>query len=78
MPKVKRTPDRYDSMRLLLQGKRAVLGFTYRDIAERLDCSPETVRTRLSSPGNLTVNELRQYSRILDIPADDLRQAIPF
>lgn len=78
MPKIKRQPDRYDPMRRLLQGQRAILGFTYRDIAERLNCSPETVRTRISSPGNLTVQELRQYSRILEIPADDLRQAIPF
>ena len=54
------------------------MGYTYRDLAERLHCSPETARSRCIHPGTLTVDELRRYATILDIPADELRSAIPF
>lgn len=78
MPRIKRVADRYDPLRRLLHGQRGIMGYTYRDLAERLHCSPETARSRCIHPGTLTVDELRRYATILDIPADELRSAIPF
>ena len=73
MPKLKRRPDRYDKMRVLLMGQRELLGIGYEDLGAQVG----TAYNRLHHPEKMTVEEMCRYARALEISADDLRAAIP-
>lgn len=77
MPKVKRRPDKFDRLRVLLMGQRELLGMSYEELGTKVGSATGTVHNRLHHPENMTVGELCRFARALEIPADDFRAAIP-
>ena len=77
MPKIKRKPDRFDKMRVLLMGQRELLGMGYEELGKKTGSSTGTAYNRLHHPEKMTVDELCRFARTLEIPADDFRAAIP-
>lgn len=77
MPRLKKPPDRYREMKLLIQGSLAVSGMTQADAANRMDMTPKTFRSRLREPDRLTLGELNRLAVILDIPTENLKAALP-
>lgn len=78
MPKLKRPPDRYYNFKLLIRGSMAVHGVTQTEAADRLDMTQKTLRRRLNDPDSMTLGEMKKLASLLNIPADDMRAAIPF
>lgn len=62
----------------LINGTADMLDKGPDDLAKMMKCSPQTVRRRMCNPGDLTLNELTDLGRGLDIPIDDLRQSIRY
>lgn len=77
MPKLKRKADRFDKMRVLLMGQRELLGMGYEELGTKTGCATGTAFNRLHHPEKMTVEEMCRYARALEIPADELRAAIP-
>ena len=77
MPKIKRRSDRFDRMRVLLMGQRELLGMGYEELGQKVGSATGTAYNRVRHPENMTIDELRRYGHALEIPADDLRAAIP-
>lgn len=78
MPKLKKPPDRYQKFRVLVRGTMADQRVTQTDVAGWFGCARQTVNYKLRSPDLLTLGELRTLSGKLGIPADEMREAIPF
>ena len=72
MPRV-RTPEiPFVKMKRLLLG----YGLNAPALAAVLDCSAQTARRRLETPGTLTLAELEAVSRKAHVPMDEIRAAI--
>lgn len=81
MPKLKRPEDKYRKLKKLLYGSMKTLGLDYTQLAPliypNLQKGRIKVSKRFNRPEKLTLDELPRYARALDIPADELRAAIP-
>ena len=78
MPKLKMPPDKYRALKILIRGNMADQGVTQEEIGGWFGCCRQTVNYKLSSPELLTLSEITTLSRRLNIPADEMRSAIPF
>lgn len=78
MPKLKRTPGKYDHLAAMLLGKKELLHLTYEQIAAPLGVCEKTARNCFRDLGELRLKDLPKLARLLDIPAEEMRAAIPF
>lgn len=78
MPRLKRPPDKYQNFQILVRGAMKYQGVTQADVAAWFGCARQTVNYKLRSPDLLTLGEITALSRRLNIPADEMRSAIPF
>ena len=79
MPKIKylSAADPYSKMKVLLAGKRDVLGLTNSEVGQRVGQTHPTVKVRISNPERMTIDELRRYARALDISREEIVAALP-
>lgn len=81
MPKVTylRTskPDPYAPLKVLLAGKRAMLGLTNAAVGKAVGQTHPTVAARLKDPENMTIGELQRYARALHITREEIFAALP-
>lgn len=78
MPKLKRPPDRYEPFKILVLGRMKLMHVNQQNVADWFGCCRQTVNYKLKTPTLLTLGELTTLARKLDIPADEMRRAIPF
>ena len=71
MPKLKRPPDRYESLKEKLRGRMAARDMTLADLGVRMGRSDPTVRSRLRHPETITLGELRTMFAALDIQLEE-------
>lgn len=77
MPKLKRTPDRWDEMRQALLGRKAMLHIDYNELAAKTGRHRNTVKKWLTEPGEMSLREYNEITTLLEIPADEARAMIP-
>lgn len=77
MPRLK-SYDPYGKLRILIVGSMKTQKITQADVGEWLGYARQTVNYKLKHPEELTAQELRCLARKLRIPAEDMRQSIPF
>lgn len=77
MPKLKKTPDRYENLKRLILGSMKVQNIYLEDLARATGLCRQSVSIRLKCPDKLTLSDLRAISAALGIPFDEIRQAIP-
>ena len=78
MPKLKMPPDKYQNFQILVRGAMKYQGVTQEEVGGWFGCCRQTVNYKLRSPELLTLSEITTLSRRLNIPADEMRSAIPF
>lgn len=69
---------KYSKLTTLLRGTAITEGKTYEDIAVMLSCNKNTIAARFKHPENFTIDELTRIGRGLNIPIEELRQAIQY
>ena len=80
MPKVtyiRTKSDPYADLKILLAGKRDVLGLSNCEVGNRVGQTHPTVKSRMNNPERLTLEEVRLYARTLGITKDELIRALP-
>lgn len=77
MPKLKKPPDKYHAFKILIRGNMADQGVTQEQVGGWLGCCRQTVNYKLRSPDLLTLGDINKLAVKLDIPAEELRAAIP-
>lgn len=77
MPKIKKTPSKYDKLLLLINGRIKTDKVSMEKLAYYMKVSRNTAAARLREPGKLTLEDIGNLSRGLGIPIDDIRAAIP-
>lgn len=77
MPKLRRSENPYQKLLVLVRGNMEVQKVTQKDLAGRLGCSPQTVANYFAFPQKIPLGTMAKLRRALDIPADELRDAIP-
>jgi len=80
MPKVtylKSAADPYDRMKVLLAGKRDVLGLTNSEVGSRVGQTHPTVKSRITNPERMTLEEMRRYAKALGISKEEICAALP-
>ena len=69
--KTRRPALKVNSLHELFRAYMKEQGMTSADIAEVMDCAPESVRRQMSRPGRLwKIGKLIEYSDVLGIPYD--------
>ena len=77
MPKTRFDNPTRDALLELVLGRKSALGFSEERLAEEMHFSRSTLRTRLSAGSdNWTISELKRFCRVLDIPIEEMRQAL--
>lgn len=79
MPRVKLAQPKkppFEKLLQLLYGAMGIYGYKAEHLAPIMGCSPNTARRRLENPGEFTLKELSRLSSGLQIPVEELRQAI--
>ena len=77
MPKTRFDNPKRDALLELVLGRKASLGISEKRLAEKMHFSRNTLRTRLSAGSdNWTISELKRFCRVLDIPIEEMRQAV--
>ena len=77
MAKLKRPYDPYEKYKVLVHGKMDVLGLSCTMLAEKMDSSRNTMSKYLREPEQMSLGMLRRLNRILEIPAEEARAALP-
>ena len=62
----------------LISGAAFMRKVTLEDLGRTIDKTPKTVRARLRSPGDLTIDEAVRLCRKLGIPIEEFRNAIRY
>jgi len=79
MPKtIFEKPRKYDKLAALLRGNAFTQGKSYIDIGTMINCHQNTVVARFKHPENFTLDEVTRLGRGLNIPIEELRQAIQY
>ena len=77
MPKTRLDNPKRDAPLELVLGRKSSLGFSEERLAEQMHFSRSTLRARLSAGSdNWTISELKRFCRVLDIPIEEMRQAL--
>ena len=77
MPKTRLDKPKRDAPLELVLGRKSSLGFSEERLAEEMHFSRSTLRTRLSAGSdNWTISELKRFCRVLNIPIEEMRQAL--
>ena len=77
MPKTRFDKAKRDAPLELVLGRKASLGFSEERLAEKMHISRSTLRARLDAGSdNWTISELKRFCRVLDIPIEEMRQAL--
>lgn len=77
MPKTNIGKKRRDNLKELIIGRKEALGLSNIDLALKVGMSRVTLASKLASPSDcLTIGELKQLCRALDIPIEEARAAI--
>ena len=77
MPKTRFDKPNRDAPLELVLGRKSSLGISEERLAEKMHFSRSTLRTRLSAGSdNWTISELKRFCRVLDIPIEEMRQAL--
>ena len=77
MPKTRFDKPKRDAPLELVLGRKTSLGLSEERLAEKMNFSRSTLRTRLSAGSdNWTISELKRFCRVLDIPIEEMRQAL--
>ena len=77
MPKTRFDKPKRDAPLELVLGRKASLGFSEERLAEKMHISRSTLRARLDAGSdNWTISELKRFCRVLDIPIEEMRQAL--
>ncbi len=77
MPPLKESKGPYDSYMQLVYGRMAVLGYDLAEMGERMNCCYQTVSKRFKEPEQMTLGWIRKLNRVLRIPAEEARAALP-
>ena len=79
MPRVKLGRKPNDEVLIsLLWGRKAAIGMPVGTMAEKAGMTPQTLRSRKKSPQDFSLKELLKLGRALDIPIEELRDAIRY
>ena len=77
MPKTRFDNPNRDAPLELVLGRKSSLGLSEKRLAEKMHISRNTLRARLSAGSdNWTISELKRFCRVLDIPIEEMRQAL--
>lgn len=69
-------PD--SKLMMLILGKAAVRKLNKTQLAQMAGCSANTMYSRAENPDSMTLGELLGVAKGMDIPIDELRQAITY
>lgn len=79
MPRVKLGRKPNDEVLIsLLWGRQVAMGMPVGTMAEKAGMTPQTLRSRKKSPQDFSLKELLKLGRALDIPIEELRDAIRY
>ena len=76
MPRLKKE-DRYDRLKKMIRGEMADQNVSIEKLGRYTGYHRNTMSERLQHPETLTLYEISQIAIALDIPAEDIRSAIP-
>lgn len=77
MPKTNIGKKKRDTLKELILGRKDALGLSDKDLAPKVGMHRTTLASKLASSSDcLTIGELKQICRALDIPIDEVRAAI--
>ena len=77
MPKTRFDNPKRDALLELVLGRKSSLGLSEECLAEKMHFSRSTLRARLSAGSdNWTISELKRFCRVLEIPIEEMRQAL--
>lgn len=77
MKRTKHRPDRWDPVKRLLLGQRALLDVTYEDLAALTGISKTTVHDYMLHPWKMKIDQLRTVCRALHIEPAEIRPLLP-
>ena len=69
---------KYEKLIALIRGTAYAQNKTYEDLAEIIGCHSNTVVRRMKMPETYTLGELAKIGSSLNIPLEELRQAITY
>ena len=70
-------PDPYGKLKVLFAGKRDVLGLTNSKVGSRVGQTHPTVKSRITNPERMTLEEMRRYAKALEISREEICAALP-
>ena len=77
MPKTRFDKPKRDAPLELVLGRKSSLGLSEERLAEKMHFSRNTLSARLNDGSdNWTISELKRFCRVLEIPIEEMRQAL--
>lgn len=77
MPAEKTPRGKYDKLLTLIRGRMTIDGVSKETLAASIGKSRNTLTARLNDPAEFTLGELDAICLALDIPAEDMKAALP-
>jgi len=78
MPKLKKAYDPWERYRGAVVGRMFVMDYGLAELAGRMGLTIPTVRRYIKEPGRMSLDQMRQMNRILDIEAEDARALLAY
>lgn len=77
MPKTRWDKPKRDLLLEMVVGRKTILHLSEEELAQKVDMSRTTLRSRLSRGSDCwTISEVKAFAKALDIPFEEVRQAI--
>lgn len=77
MPRLRKEKSPYEGYVGLVMARRQADGRSWEELAAALGMSPTTLRSYIKKPEQMRLGTLRRLNRLLAIPAEDARAALP-
>ncbi len=77
MPKLRTPYNKYAKLQVLINGYMNAQGLNNTSLAAKMGCCHQTVANWRKDPSVIRLSELAKLCRILGIPAEELRAAVP-
>lgn len=77
MPRLRKERSPYEGYVGLVMARRQADGRSWEELAAILHLSPTTLRSYIKNPEQMRLGTLRRLNRLLAIPAEDARAALP-